>query len=341
MKKWIIIIAVAAVLCTAGVGGYLLLSKGSGPGGDFTDPGLDLVAQSESIEVQHGEIHSQVVLSATVRAEPGVAVKSKKSGTVTRIWLSDGQPVEEGAPVVSIAVPNEAVGTGDDTAAPATIESIVRAPATGTLSGLGDLAVGDPVDAGPIAKIAKDEFHAVAAIAPNEVYKFYDEPSEILLKIDKGPAPEPCEFISLGTGSSSGQSSSDDAFDVGEHLSGSDGDGSSLELTCRIPAGLKVFPGVRGKLSVVTGESKNTLIVPVTAVRGSVEKGEVIVIGSDGSEEVRKVELGVSDGSNVEIVKGLSIGDKIMNPVPLSEEFDVPSEALTEDEMFDDYGFEG
>ncbi|TDQ54702.1 hypothetical protein EV190_10115 [Actinorugispora endophytica] len=343
MKKWIIVGAVLAVLlCTAGAGGYLLLSSGSEAGEDFTAPGTGLVAESEPVEVRHGEISSRVVLSATVTAAPGKAVESKRSGTVARVWLSDGQSVEEGAPVVTLTVADEvpaAAGAGDDgeAAAPATTEVVVRAPATGTVAGLGDLAVGDPVEAGPIAEVVKDEFRAVARIEPNEVYRFYEDPHEIMLKIDRGPAPEPCEFMSLGTGETSGADGSDSAAEDAPGAGGAaDGaDGASIELVCRIPDSLKVFPGVQGQLSIVTGRARNALIVPVTAVRGSVDEGEVLVVGEDGSEEVREVGLGISDGENVEVVRGLSIGDRVMDPVPLSEEFDVPSAPPGGDEVID------
>lgn len=337
MKKWAVIGVIAVVLLgAAGVGGSLLLFRGFGPGGESAAPGAAPVFPGEPVEVRHGEINSRVVLSATVRAEPGVPVRSRAGGTVTRVWLGDGQSVEEGAPVVSIAVPDESAAVGDGDAS-RTVESVVRAPATGTLSGLGDLAVGDPVEPGPVAQIVKDEFHAVAAITPNEVYRFYEDPSEILLKIDKGPFPEPCEFVSLGA-----PSDGDAAGGSAEGADLSSGGDASIELVCRVPPSLRVFPGVRGKLSIVTGRAKNALIVPVTAVRGSVERGEVIVVNADGSQEVRAVELGLSDGTSVEVVKGLSIGDSVMDPVPLAEEFDVPSESdpFAEDGAFDGHGVE-
>ncbi|MEY9213683.1 peptidase M23 [Thermobifida halotolerans] len=322
MKKWIILgLAVAVLLGGLGFGGYVLFSSGvSASAPESPDAGP--VAAGQPVEVRRADIESRVVLDATIVAEPGVAVKARTGGTVARVWLADGQSVEQGAPVVTLTVPGAG---GEETGqAPAT-ETVVRAPATGTLSGLGDLAVGDPVEPGEIARITEDEFRAVASVDPNDVYRFYDEPDEILLQIDQGPAPEACEFLSLGAGSAAPQDSG--GASDGEAGGGPEG---ALELACRVPDGLRVFPGVRGRLSIVTGQAKNALVVPMTAVRGAVDEGEVLLVLDDGSTQVREVELGISDGENIEVVSGLSPGDRVVDPVPLAEEFDVPADPSEE-----------
>ena len=105
--------------------------------------------------------------------------------------------------------------------------------------------------------------------AKGDVYRFYEEPEEILLQIDRGPAPEPCEFLSLEAGDTVAEDSGD----------GGPGGGpaGALELACRVPDGLRVFPAVRGQLSIMTGQAKNALVIPLTAVRGSVDEGEVLL----------------------------------------------------------------
>ncbi|ASU86102.1 peptidase M23 [Nocardiopsis gilva YIM 90087] len=326
-------------------GGYLLL--GGIAAGGREDPaamegmeGADL-DQSAPVAVEHGEIRSKVVLDATVRADPAEKVKAKKGGEATRVWVSDDQTVDRGAPIVTLAVPSEEAeppaddkdGKGDKAAEPPKTTAVtLRAPAKGKVSGLDDLENGDPVEAGSVvAEITKNSYRAVASIPPNDLYQFYDRPKEIKLKIDKGPAAEKCEFIGLGEAeeeaAADGQGTGDEG--VVPPIGGGSGGGgeAGAELSCRVPSDFKVFPGVRGKMSVITGKAKNALIVPVTAVRGSAEKGEVIVVGSDGSQEVREVELGISDGTSVEVTKGLTVDDQVLDPVPLDADFDVPSEA--------------
>nr|WP_246422194.1 HlyD family efflux transporter periplasmic adaptor subunit [Nocardiopsis mwathae] len=331
-------------------GGYLWFAQLSPGGGEdlASMEGPDGLDGGGPVPVEHGEISSKVVLDATVRADPADQVKAKRGGKVTRVWVGDDQTVDQGAPIVTLAVPREDAdgqGGGDDdggASAPATTEVTLKAPAKGKVSGLDDLETGDPVETGAVvAEITKDSYRAVAAIPPNDLYQFYDKPKEIKLKIDKGPAAEECEFIGLGEAekggaSDAGQESGGGGDPFGDSAPDSGGDGSGAELSCRVPSDFTVFPGVKGKMSVITGKSKNALIVPLTAVRGSAEKGEVIVVGSDGSQEVREVELGVSDGTSVEVTKGLTVDDQVLDPVPLDGDFDVPSQA--EDPYADEDG---
>lgn len=329
MKKWITLgVAAAVLLGGLGFGGYTLYSLTATPPEEEA-LGLQIVPEGQPVEVRRADIESRVVLDAVIAAEPGVAVKTRTGGTVARVWLTDGQSVEQGAPILTLTVEGGAA-SGDDDAEPAPVTRVVRAPASGTVSGLGDLAVGDPVEPGEVAQITQNKFRAVATVPANDLYLFYDEPEEILLQIDRGPAPEECEFLSLGSPSNNASGEAGGA--AADQTGGSEG---GLELACRVPDGMRVFSGMRGQLSIVTDKAKNALVVPMTAVRGTVNSGEVLVVLEDGTTEVREVELGVSDGEEIEVRSGLSPGDLVMDPIPLAEEFDVPS-GVTEDEYYED-----
>ncbi|MFC3997230.1 peptidase M23 [Nocardiopsis sediminis] len=351
MKKWIITGVVLAVLAGLGGGSYLLLGRPTGGSDDdpVLDGGATTVAESAPVPVERGSIDSQVVLDATVRADAASPVETREAGEVSRVWVSDGDAVEEGAPIVSVTVAGDGGGDdgGDD--APATESLALTAPSSGTVDGLGDLAVGDPVEPGAaVAQITQDEFRAVAAIPPNDLYRFYDDPREILLRIDQGPAAEECDFLSLGEISEETSESTEteedipaDPYMMGGGDSGGGGAEATAELHCRVPDSLRVFPGVQGRLSVVTGRAENALLVPLTAVRGSADQGEVIVVGEDGGEEPHEVELGVSDGTMVEVTDGLTLDDQVLDPVPLEGEFDTPAESdpSAEDGAMTDEGF--
>lgn len=331
MKKWIIAGAALFVLLGLGGGGYALVnSLASAADDEFLDG--DASGQREIVEVELGDISSVLVLDATVRAEPGEDVRARNGGRVTQVWVQDGEQVDTGAPVVNLAVPNDSAdagGDGDDDGggAPATTEITLRAPDSGKVTGL-DLEVGEDVEPGAVlATVAPDEYRAVATVPANDLFRFYEDPSDISFEIDQGPPAESCDFISLGDDDADGARSDDEDAGGG----GGDASGDGVELSCRVTSELDVFAGIQGKLSVVTGEADDVLLVPVTAVRGNVASGEVIVVQSDGSEEVREVELGVSDGTNIEVTDGLDAGDEVVNPVPLDERFDVP-DAYDEDE---------
>lgn len=325
MKKWIIVGAVAALLLGLVGSGYLLLSRmGSAPT-DEDVIGAAADVSGEPVEVELGTVSSQLILDATVQEEAGEAVEARQGGTVTRLWLNDGATVEEGAPVVSVSLPAEPAPEAEEgDSSSGTREVTLYAPASGTVSGLEDVLVDDVLEPGAkVATVSTGEFHAVAQVPANDLYRFYEDPGEIMLQVDKGPPATECEFIGLGA------AEQDDSAEEG-----AEGGGGGSQLTCRVPSDLTVFDGVQGKLSVSTGEVENVVVVPVTAVRGNVDSGEVVVVDGGGSEEVREVSLGMSDGQSIEVTEGLSVGEQVLDPVPLDSRFDVPEAPL--DEEFDD-----
>lgn len=333
MKKWIIIgAAVTLVLGLLG-SGYFLLSSFGGSGADeeefLGEAAVDV--GGAPIEVELGTVSSLLVLDATVRPEPGRALKAPKGGTVTHLWLNNGDAVENGAPIINVKVPAETTAGADEEGeeAAAFTEVSLYAPTAGTIKGMGDVQVGDVLEPGAtVATVAPDQFRAVATVPANDLYRLYEDPDDIMLKIDKGPPASECSFISLGSGEGGAPAEQSAQDELGEET---EGGGGGAELSCRVPANLQVFDGVQGQMSVSTGEAEDVVVIPVTAVRGTSEEGEVLVVAEDGSEEPREVTLGLSDGQFVEVTGGLEVGDTIMDPVPLDPRFDVPGAESEED----------
>ncbi|WP_461163520.1 efflux RND transporter periplasmic adaptor subunit [Arthrobacter sp. R4-81] len=118
-------------------------------------------------------------------------------------------------------------------------------------------------------------------------------------------------------------------------------------LSCAIPSGVEVFAGLGATMTVTAGESANVVTVPLTAVQGSVKDGIVWLApagsapapggegvpagpGADGAAagppqgapanaappEQRKVQLGLNDGTVVEVVSGLAEGESVLEFVP-------------------------
>mgnify|MGYP001489627621 CR=1 FL=1 len=332
MKRWIIIAAVAVVLVGGAGGAWALWGGGSPPPGEAAEGGE--LAESSAVPVQVGDITDTVVLDAVVQEDPAKEVVAKRGGTVTRVWVGEGQEVRQGAPVATVRAPADAPadGGGEDAEGgdePGTQEVNLTAPVGGKVTGLGDLEAGDPVEPGAaVASISGGRYRAVAEIPPNDLYRFYDDPEEITLKIDKGPPAETCELMSLGAKDSSSDTGSDEGEEGPDDFmppeADSGGGEATAQLTCRVPDDMKVFAGVTGKVSVTTGSSKGALLVPATAVRGGTEEGQVVVVGADGAEEERDVALGITDGEMIEVTEGLEEDEQVLDPVPLSEGFDVP-----------------
>ncbi len=142
-----------------------------------------------------------------------------------------------------------------------------------------------------------DHLEAVAIVPPELLYRLYDLPRSISVKLDRGPGPFDCPLSSLGA--RGGES--------GDPLE------APVELRCRIPQDIRAFPGVRLKIAVVTGEVRNVLILPLTAVAGESDQGYVTLL-RDGERIRREVRLGLTDGINIEIREGLSEGDRVLIP---------------------------
>ena len=337
MKKWIIIGAVALLLVIAvAVGGRFLSGSPGGSDEEFPVEGAaDMDATPHT--VGSGTIDSVMVLDATVRSEPGKSIKAQKGGQVVHLWVDDGAAVEQGAPILNVKYteePGPGGGTAEDgaPAAPVTREVSLYAPLDGKVTGLADVQVGDVLEPGSVvATVSPEVYRAVAEVPANDLYRFPEEPQDILLEIKNGPLPAPCDFLSLGV--TSGEDGPE-APDVGGPGLPMGAAGTVGELACRVPDGIQVFEGVQGKLSISTGRVEDVVVVPVTSVRGTTGEGEVIVIAQDGTEEVRPVELGLSDGSLIEVVSGLEVGEQVMDPIPLDPRFDVPGA----DDAFDGEG---
>ena len=74
----------------------------------------------------------------------------------------------------------------------------------------------------------------------------------------------------------------------------------------------RLKPGFTASADIVVGEAKNVLVLPVEAV-SETERGNFVMVSKEGDPTPRKVTLGVSDGTNVEIKKGLEEGEMILS----------------------------
>jgi hypothetical protein len=142
-----------------------------------------------------------------------------------------------------------------------------------------------------------DGLEVVAVVAPELLYRFYEEPVEVVARIDRGPAPFVCPFVAIGPPEGSAPSVD-----------------TPVELRCRVPDDVRAFAGVRVDLAVTTAEVTDALVVPVTAVEGTADTGRVTVVLPSGEEVDREVTLGITDGVVVEVIAGLDESDAVLDP---------------------------
>lgn len=81
-----------------------------------------------------------------------------------------------------------------------------------------------------------------------------------------------------------------------------------------------IYAGASAKMEISAGSANDVLTLPITAVQGSVGKGRVWVVGQDGVETPTDVELGLTDGSMVEVKSGINESTQVLEFVPVQQD---------------------
>ena len=87
--------------------------------------------------------------------------------------------------------------------------------------------------------------------------------------------------------------------------------------------------GMNAEVEVISAESRDTLLVPLQALRElGPDQYAVFVVQPDGEMVLRPVEVGLMDFVNAEIISGLEIGEVVSMGVEESTETDVPEQEM-------------
>lgn len=273
--------------------------------------------EDTTVQPKRGTVTNDVSVSGSVRQVPGLPVRSTAEGTVNRVFAPNGTAVTAGAPVVDVRVETDPPATADDDvpAKPTVRFVTVTAPADGTVTGL-DLVSGQAVSIGDeVATLATGRFQVTAPMTAAALYRLGSVPAAATVSIKDGPAPFACSGLQLSgvtpTNAAAGTADKPDP-------SGDDS-ASSTTLQCDVPAGVRAFPGVAADVTVAAGKAENVMVLPTTAVLGTADRGRVVVVGKGGSREEREIELGLTDGKQVEVRKGLGEQDQVLQFMPDKE----------------------
>ncbi|MFI2565475.1 hypothetical protein [Paenarthrobacter sp. NPDC018779] len=171
------------------------------------------------------------------------------------------------------------------------------------------------------------------SVTAAQQYRLLGKPGPAEIALVGGPAPFQCTEVTLknnasddggaGSGGLSG-SGGGAGMGVGAAIAGPGSSGQSQEdstptgtLSCAVPSDQEVFAGLGATMTVSAGVATDVVTVPLTSVKGSVKDGIVWTSGvAGGAPEQRKVELGLNDGSVVEVVSGLTEGEQVLEFVP-------------------------
>lgn len=275
-----------------------------------------------AIPVAVGTITNDVVLDATVSADAAVPVRSTAAGAVNRVYAEVGDAVGAGDAIFDVRVeivraPAASVDAEGNPLAPIFRYVEVTAPVAGTLSSL-DVLAGQTVAIGEAAgQIAPPTFSVSGSLQPAQQYRLLDQPTEASVAITGGPAPFTCTGLRIvtplaGASVDPGPAAAGGAPDPGAGATA----GSTTTVSCPVPEGVTVFPGLAAEMTIAGGRAEGVLVLPTTAVRGAAQSGTVWVTGADGAVEERAVGLGLSDGQQVEITGGLVEGETVREFAP-------------------------
>jgi hypothetical protein len=298
--------------------------------------GTDLTAQDDplqpsaqtvqpTIPVSTGTITNTVTVQGSVVADPAVPARATLAGTVTKVLAKNGDAVAVGAALLEITqeTPVEPTVTTDPETGAQTVREnrpkirreTVTAPIAGTLAmtTLKDqvLSVGDTV-----GTVAPGTLSVTGTLTPDQQYRLVSAPAQAEVTLRGGPAPFTCTGLRVGPPpADTGGDTTGAAVDpvTGQPVT------TSGSVTCAVPAGITAFAGLGADLAITNGSAEGALVVPVTAVQGSVQTGTVWVMLPDGTQEERSVGLGLNDGEQVQITEGLAEGDEVLQFIPVGD----------------------
>ncbi|MHA7262523.1 efflux RND transporter periplasmic adaptor subunit [Arthrobacter sp. TMN-37] len=334
---WLLIflIIAAALVKIAFFSGAEPPSSGEFPAAEVLTP---------TVPVTVGTVANTVELTGTVAADDGVPIRSTAAGEVVFLFVGEGEDVAEGDPLFQVRTPaevqpaarTEAEPEGEEPESRTPVQAPepvyeyfdVAAPASGTVTSFPPL-IGEAVSIGQsLGSVRPGTYHVSGTLTAAQQFRLLDRPSSAVITIAGGSAPFTCKDPQIGDpapaagGAPPASERTAMAGPMGEGgppAAGDDGSAPAGELTCGIPVEVPSFAGLSATIKLSAGVAENVLTVPTTAVQGSIAKGIVWVLGTEGGQEEREVELGLNDGSIVEIVSGLTEGESVLEFVPGAE----------------------
>ncbi|WP_224048129.1 hypothetical protein [Arthrobacter sp. NicSoilB4] len=343
-------LAVFAVIAMALV--KIAFIDGMRPGQALNGPSAEVAIPV--VQASRATVTNSVQIKATVQSDAAVGVRNTTAGVVTHLFLAAGGKVTSGDRLYQVRTEVAAESTTPDTGSqppgrtgPAYTYADVLAPASGVLESL-TVLLNQQVGVGETAgAVNPGTFTVSGSVDAAQQYRLLAKPSSAEIAVVGGPAPFSCPTVALkgatsgvsgGTGGASGGVSRSVPYAAAIPGGGSapeQGGAPTGTISCAVPSGVEVFAGLGATMTVTAGQATDVVTVPLTSVRGSVKEGSVWLApagtvpdaatgtpagsqaGSQAGEpRERKVQLGLNDGSMVEIVSGLAEGEAVLEFIP-------------------------
>ncbi|MEU4388742.1 secretion protein HlyD [Promicromonospora sp. NPDC023805] len=276
------------------------------------------------ISVEKGSVTNAVTVPGSVVTDPPVEIKATADGVIAEIevddkkidkdtrvlWIKSEEVVE---PVVEVDEK-----TGEETVTeqePKVTWTSILAPVTGTvdISVLKDqaVAVGETIGA-----VSPGTLSVSGTLTADQQYRLVGATGTAEVTLKGGPAPFTCTGLTIGEAAGGGAGATG-----GEELAMEVGpEAATGSVRCAIPPKVKAFSGLGGEIEITNGNAKGVVVVPISAVLGTSQTGKVWTVAKEGAEpEERDVALGLTDGLQVQITKGLKAGEQILEFAPVDD----------------------
>jgi macrolide-specific efflux system membrane fusion protein len=238
-----------------------------------------------TVAVSKGSVTEVLTLPATLIAMPKFDVPSTRNGLVTRAILTPGATVKAGQRLFSIG------------------SEPVRSPARGTFLRWLVMDASDVGAGAPVAELVYPGFGESISLPPGAAYRLLNGTWAARANITGGPGPFECPLLQRPGDSQSAVAQSENAA-------------TGPTAVCAVPLDVRAYAGLEGTVAIQSGLANNVLVLPQEAIAGSAQRGEVTVVDKTGRTRIQEVGLGMSNGSTVEITKGLAEGDRVLSTAP-------------------------
>ncbi|MDO5494989.1 MAG: hypothetical protein Q4G64_04690 [bacterium] len=314
-----VVFPIARILVLALIAGALVklafFSADDAQADDGVNPGANFGSPQYVVGI--GDVVNNVELQASVVADPVKNVVSPVDGYVGAWIAAEGQTVAAGDVIVEVRREIPASVDNNGRPIPATFtRHNLTAPIAGVVHQ--SLLVNQPASiATTVATVNPGTLSIQGSISPEQLFQLEVMPAAAEVTINNGPAPFTCEGLAVGDPGTASENPGDPSGDPWGGGGGGGGGTTTVSATCPVPEGVRLFAGMSGTLALAAGEAAGVITVPVTAVQGLYDTGRVWVVDpASGAETPTDVELGLSDGMNIEIRSGLNEGDTILQYAP-------------------------
>lgn len=274
--------------------------------------------------VERANLTSTLEVPATVALDPSVEVKAGAVGTVGYWAVADGETVFKGQALVDIHVPimskrsvdadgvvTEPYDTGLFT------RHTLHAPISGKVSRSIDLKE-ETTKTTPVFSVTPGTLSIEGTLTPQQQFQILEIPKTAKITLTGGPESFVCKDLALGTDLVPVTDTPDDSGEMSDGIDEEPpGQSVGVKLRCTAPTDIRLVAGLDGTMSILAGEVKDAVVVPITAIQTVKDSGRVWVIDeATGEESERELVLGLSQGQLIEVKKGLEPGETVRQYAP-------------------------